>query len=80
MKQWKKKGYKVYEIPFDCELHRFVLVADEGDVIGEIVPQSINDMQQCIIDLDNGSDPIRDGWSNGLGGDCSNWIARLASI
>ena len=64
MKTWERKGYSVEERDFDYDLHKFVVAVDDEDV-AEIVPDSIENMQEVISQLDAGEDAV--GWENGNG-------------
>lgn len=39
--------------------------------LGAVYPYSIDDMEACIVELDNGNDPITDKWEDGLGNCCT---------
>ena len=64
MRTWERKGYEVVEVEFDGDLHEFEVVKD-GEVIATITPDTIEDMEQIIEDLDNGEDV--NGWEDGMG-------------
>ena len=64
MKTWERKGYTVEERDFDYDLHKFVVVVDDEDA-AEIVPDTVENMQDVISQLDAGEDAI--GWENGNG-------------
>lgn len=64
MRVWERKGYIVSEIEFDHDLHEFEVVKD-GKVIATITPETIEDMEQIISDLDAGEDV--NGWEDGMG-------------
>jgi len=64
MRTWERKGYEVVEVEFDGDLHEFEVVKD-GEVIGTITPDTIEDMEQIIKDLDSGEGV--DGWEDGMG-------------
>ncbi|KFN12822.1 hypothetical protein [Bacillus pseudomycoides] len=64
MRTWNREGYKVVEIEFDFDLHAFEVIKDE-ELIATITPNTIEDMQQIIEDLDNGEDV--NGWEDGMG-------------
>ncbi|GEM_PF-3212925 len=65
MRTWERKNYYVAEETFDHDLHKFVIYSNDDEVIGEIYPNSIEDMETVIDDLDNGADV--DGWEDGQG-------------
>lgn len=64
MRVWKKEGYEVHEVEFDGDLHMFEVVKD-GEVIAVFTPNTIEDMEQLIEDLNNSEDV--DGWEDGMG-------------
>jgi len=64
MKTWLRDGYKVVEVPFDHDLHQFNVVQD-GEVLFEINPATLEDQAQIIADLDAGHGV--DGWEDGMG-------------
>ena len=64
MRTWERKGYEVVEVEFDGDLHEFEVVKD-GEVIATITPDTIEDMEQIIKNLDAGDDV--DGWEDGMG-------------
>ena len=63
IKVWERENYKVYERDFDYDLHKFVIV--QFNMWQTIIPNSIEDMNQIIADLDNGLDV--NGWDDGAG-------------
>lgn len=63
LKVWERKGYTVEMVEYDYDLKAFEVV--QGDKVQTIYPATIEDMEQIIIDLDNGEDV--DGWEDGLG-------------
>lgn len=70
MKEWKfENGIEVYECKYDCDLHCFK-VYNGSDFLGTIYPSDIDDMSECIKELDKGHDPISYGWEDGLGNSC----------
>lgn len=64
LKTWERNTYIVEEKEFDGDLHEFDVVKD-GEVIATINPETIEDMNQIIEDLDAGEDV--DGWEDGNG-------------
>ena len=64
LKTWERNTYTVEEREFDGDLHEFDVIKD-GEVIATINPETIEDMQAIIEDLDNGEDV--DGWEDGNG-------------
>lgn len=64
MKTWLRDGYEVVEVAFDHELHQFNVVQD-GAVLFEINPATLEDQVQIIADLDAGEDV--NGWEDGMG-------------
>lgn len=65
MRTWERENYYVAEEAFDHDLHKFVIYSNDDEVFGEIYPNSIEDMETVIDDLDNGADV--DGWEDGQG-------------
>lgn len=39
--------------------------------LGTVYPDTIEDMESCINDLDNGDNPITNGWEDGCGNSCT---------
>ena len=64
MRTWKRNGYEVVEIEFDGDLHEFEVIKDD-EVIATITPDSIEDMESIIADLDAGKGV--NGWEDGNG-------------
>lgn len=64
MRMWKRENYTVKEVPFDFDLHHFDVIKD-GKVVANIAPETIEDMEQVIKNLNNGEDI--NGWEDGLG-------------
>ena len=64
LKTWERNTYTVEEREFDGDLHEFDVIKN-GEVIATINPETIEDMQAIIEDLDNGEDV--DGWEDGNG-------------
>ena len=64
LKTWERNTYTVEEREFDGDLHEFDVVKD-GEVIATINPETIEDMNQIIEDLNAGEDV--DGWEDGNG-------------
>ena len=59
MRTWKRNGYEVVEIEFDGDLHEFEVIKD-NKVVATITPNSIENMEAIIADLDAGKDV--NGW------------------
>ncbi|HDX9614513.1 TPA: hypothetical protein ROY01_005707 [Bacillus toyonensis] len=64
MKTWNRKGYTVEEVEYNYDLHAFEIIQNEK-VVATITPNTIEDMQQIIEDLNNGEDV--NGWEDGMG-------------
>lgn len=65
-----ENGIKVQEMAFDADLS--CLKVFRGDnYLGTIYPQNKDDMEHCMNDLDNGSNPVTDKWEDGRGNTCS---------
>lgn len=67
MKIWERDTYYVAEEAFDHDLHKLSIYSNEDDLIGEIVPGSIEDMEEMKAELDAGADVH--GWADGQGGE-----------
>lgn len=65
MKIWERNNYYVAEEAFDYSLHKFAVYTNDDELIGEIYPNSIEDMETIIADLDAGADVH--GWEDGQG-------------
>ncbi|GEN87267.1 hypothetical protein [Oceanobacillus sojae] len=64
MREWQREGYKVVEVELNGDLHDFEVV--QGDeVVATITPETLEDMELIIKDLDNGDDV--NGWEDGMG-------------
>ena len=63
-KKWKREGYTITEVDFDYDLHCFEVVKD-GEVVATIYPDSIEQMEEDIKQLDCGLGV--DGWEDGRG-------------
>lgn len=66
MRTWSNGKSEIREVPYDGELHAFE-VYREDHLIGTVKPGSVDDMIQCIADLDAGEDPVDAGWEYGTG-------------
>lgn len=66
MRTWGREGYNVVEKEFNYDLHQFEIIRN-NEVIATITPSCSEDMQQLIMDLDNGEDV--NGWEDGMGND-----------
>lgn len=64
MRTWERKNYTVEERELDYDLHEFAVIQN-GEIIGIIVPDTIEVMEQIIDDLDNGEDVT--SWEDGMG-------------
>lgn len=69
MKEWKFGNVEVYEKDYDGNLHCFKCYAD-NKYIGTVYPESVDEMEKRIDELDNGIDPISGKWSDGCGNIC----------
>lgn len=71
MRTWNfDNGIEVLESEYDYDLHCFK-VYNRANYLGTIYPNTIEDMENCIRELDNGSDPITDDWEDGMGNCCT---------
>ncbi|MFB5678826.1 hypothetical protein [Paenibacillus terreus] len=64
MKAWAREGYQVVEIPFDHDLHQFMVVQD-GEAVHAITPWDFDTQDRIIADLNAGADV--NGWEDGMG-------------
>lgn len=64
IRTWERKNYTVEERYFDYDLHMFVVIQEDAEN-QEIVPDSIENMNEIIHALDNGEDV--NGWEDGNG-------------
>lgn len=71
MREWNfENGIAVEECAYNYDLHCFKVY--NGDkYLGAIYPGTIEDMESCIGELDEGYDPISSGWEDGLGNICT---------
>lgn len=59
-KIWEFEGYTIHE-----ETDQFRFENEEGEVLGYV---SYNEMyDELVQDLENGANPIEDGWEDGVG-------------
>lgn len=75
MKNWRfenveGKTVEVNEVEYDGALHKFEVFAND-EYLGSVIPDSLQDMQDCIGDLNDGYDPITVGWEDGRGNLCT---------
>lgn len=66
MKTWNVDTLTIYETEFDYDLHVFD-VYNNGKFLGTIYPASVEDMQHCVAEFDNGVNPIEAHWEDGNG-------------
>lgn len=66
MRIWERDGYIIREVDFDYDLHEFEIVVD-GEVKATITPDTIEDMEDIIQALNDGADPVAEGWEDGTG-------------
>ncbi|MET3505563.1 hypothetical protein [Halalkalibacter oceani] len=71
MKTWETALVIVNEVEFDHSLHAFEVYDKKENFLGLITPATIEDMEQIIKDLDNGSCPINEMWEDGNGNVCN---------
>lgn len=62
-------GITIIEVDYDYDLHMFEVYKGD-DLLGKITPATIEDLDRCRSDLDNGFCPICDGWEDGNGNLC----------
>lgn len=71
MKSWEfKNSIKVFEEDYNYDLHCLKVYKGES-YLGTVYPGTIEDMHECMKCLDNGDDPITDGWEDGCGNPCT---------
>ena len=71
MREWKfENGIEVYEVEFDFDLHAFK-VYNEENFLGTVFPDSIENMESMIEELDDGKDLISGHWEDGRGNSCT---------
>lgn len=63
-KQWHFKEYAVYEEGCDRTL---CFEDTEGEILGFVVAGSNEDHEANMQALDNGADPIKERWEDGVG-------------
>lgn len=71
MKTWKTDLVTVKETAFDHDLHIFNVYNNDDELLGTVLPDTIEDMNQCIADLNEGSCPVADEWEDGTGNTCT---------
>ncbi len=64
MRTWEREGYKVIEVEHNFDLHAFDVIKKEK-VVATITPNTIEEMNQIIEDLNDGEGV--DGWEDGMG-------------
>lgn len=64
MRTWEREGYRVVEVEYNFDLHAFDVIKKE-EVVATITPNTIEEMNQIIEDLNGGEDV--DGWEDGMG-------------
>lgn len=70
-KEWKfENGIRVEEVDFDYDLHIFKVYSGDR-YLGNVWPSIIEDMNECIAQLNDGSDPVTDSWEDGYGNPCT---------
>lgn len=71
-RMWDTSGrVKVEEIDYDYDLHAFRM--SRGGRVVDVVPNSIEQMNEMIKELDEGACPSNDNWEDGN----SNFIGDL---
>lgn len=68
-------GRYTVEIDHNYDLHAYAVYDADDNLLGTIYPDTIEDGHACRAALDAGEDPVSDGWEDGTGNCCSNWIA-----
>lgn len=67
MNTWITEKAAVFEVSYDYDLHSLAVYDLTGEKIGEIYPNTIEEMNAMIDQLDNGACPVEEGWEDGLG-------------
>lgn len=70
MRVWETDLVTVAEVEFDADLHAFEVYDKQGKYLGMVSPACLEDMDVLVLDLDNGSCPVGDGWEDGAGNTC----------
>lgn len=75
MKTWTKNGYAIYENAYDGDLTMLKFYDDEDNYLGNVTFGSVEQMEHDYSLLDDGADPIEDGWEDGNGNllDINGW-------
>lgn len=68
---WITKNVQVKIVEFDGDLLAFRVRSLEGDYLGDITPDSAEEMNAIIADLQSGGCPIADHWEDGNGNVCT---------
>lgn len=69
---WKfENGITVYSKEWSYCDYAFDVYNADGKFLGGIYPDTDEDSESCVKDLDDGSEPITDGWEDGCGNSCS---------
>ena len=63
----KEFNYTIQEKDFDHDLHQFLFTTADGNVLGVVTPADASDTADIVKELDEGSDPITEGWEDGMG-------------
>ena len=69
---WKfENGITVYSKEWSYCDYAFDVYNADGKFLGGIYPDNDEDSEECIKELDDGSEPITDSWEDGCGNSCS---------
>jgi hypothetical protein len=69
--EWTTKNVTVKAVSIDADLHEFVCYNHDGKLLGTITPGDLDDMNNCIKELNEGGCPIADRWEDGMGNTCT---------
>lgn len=67
MRVWKTEMAIVEEVGFDHDLHAFEVYSKNGEFLGLITPDNIDDMNYIVKCLNNGECPVKNHWEDGSG-------------
>lgn len=64
---WEFDNYYVQLEDHDHDLKKFGFYTNEHNLLGYLCPDTIEDMEDTIAELNDDADPIEEGWNDGLG-------------
>jgi hypothetical protein len=71
-RRWHCKQCGIDIVQNKTDLSRFCIITADGDMMGEVFRQDISGVVQTMDMLDNGSCPVCEHWSDGVGNTCSS--------